>query len=276
MQKIPIYQIDAFTDRPFLGNPAAVCILNDDLDDQTLQNIAREMNLSETAFIYTNGNIENIKSLNSFRLRWMTPIIEVEMCGHATLAAAACLFNEYHINSDIIFFETLCGQLIAERSKDGIKLIFPMSPLRPISIPDPFLQALGITQVKDIQYSDTLNYALIEIASEKELRELKPDFQQLVSLETPEEIGLVIVTTAATDYDFISRCFCPWFGIEEDPVTGSAHTLLYPFWASKLQKEILSAYQASDRGGELYLKQRDEKVEILGKTKLVLQGNLML
>jgi len=248
---IPIYQIDAFTDEPFKGNPAAICLISKNYSDLTLLKIAAEMNLSETAFLYV-PNINEIKELNRFRLRWFTPQVEVKLCGHATLATSHLLFHILEIDSNSVTYETLSGELIASKTKDGVILDFPMNePEITESLPT-LLDALGVETAENFAYSKGVTDILIELNSKEIISCLKPDFEKLKSLSLSLEIRGVIVTARdGENHDFISRFFAPWVGINEDPVTGSAHTILAPYWAKKLGKNEMKGYQMSDRGGEM-------------------------
>ncbi|MHA1303122.1 MAG: PhzF family phenazine biosynthesis protein [Candidatus Heimdallarchaeaceae archaeon] len=275
---IPVYQVDAFTDQAFKGNPAAICLLNQEYEDEFLLNIAKEMNLSETAFIYVD-DLDEISRQSKFRLRWFTPKKEVRLCGHATLASASLLFNEFKVQSEEITFKTLSGELRVRKSSEGFTMNFPEYSFREVDVPKDFLSALGLEEVEKIVYSDKLQKLLIEVKHPQKVKELNPNFSKLLETQTDVEIGLVIVTAKSEiPYDFLSRCFAPWVGIDEDPVTGSAHTLLYPYWVNKLGKKELKAYQASARGGELTLRaaQENERVEIIGKATLVMKGILLL
>ncbi|MCK4973133.1 MAG: PhzF family phenazine biosynthesis protein, partial [Candidatus Heimdallarchaeota archaeon] len=234
---IPIYQIDAFTEEPFRGNPAAICLISENYPDKTLQKIAAEMNLSETAFLYV-PNINEIKKLNRFRLRWFTPQIEVKLCGHATLATSHLLFHILKIDSNSVTYETLSGELIASKTEDGVILDFPMNePEITESFPT-LLDALGVKTALVFAYSKGVTDVLIELNSKEIISSLKPDFEKLKRLSLRLEIrGVIVTARGGENYDFISRFFAPWVGINEDPVTGSAHTILAPYWAKKLGKQ---------------------------------------
>ena len=273
----PIYQVDAFSEKPFKGNPAAVCILADDLEDNVLQKIAAEMNLSETAFIYVE-NFNEIKTKNEFRLRWFTPKVEVKLCGHATLATAAVLFFEYGVELDEIYFETLSGTLSARKVDGSVALNFPITEPKEISSPDELLAALGIKEAVNVSYSEEITDILVELDNHEQIRNLEPDFNKLLDLDLDIEIRGVIVTSKGfKNYDFVSRFFAPWYGINEDPVTGSAHTILTPYWSKKLNKKEMVAYQMSERGGKVIVKLRsDGRVEIIGETTVILRGELSI
>ena len=274
---IPIYQIDAFTDEPFKGNPAAICLISENYPDTTLQKIATEMNLSETAFLYV-PNITEIKKLSRFRLRWFTPKVEVNLCGHATLATSHLLFHILKIDSNSLTYETLSGELIASKTEDGVILDFPMNePENTKSLPE-LLDALGLETAEAFAYSKNVTDMLIELDSKQTISDLRPDFEKLKRLSLCYKIRGVIVTASGDEnYDFISRFFAPWVGINEDPVTGSAHTILAPYWAKKLGKKEMNCYQMSERGGEISVKiLENNRVELIGKSILVLKGEFFV
>lgn len=260
---IKIFTVDAFTNFPFKGNPAAVCIVEKNLSDEFMQQIAFEMNLSETAFVS--------KSNNAFLLRWFTPVSEVELCGHATLASAHILWQENVISkNDKIFFQTVYkGILTAELSKDGITLDFPANfHEKADEIPE-LSDALGI---KPASLFLTDHHYLAVLNSADDVINLSPDFNKLKKLA---KFGIIITSKSDDDnYDFVSRFFAPKKGIDEDPVTGSAHCTLAPYWSKLLNKKTLKAYQASRRGGELILSFKEDRVLITGNAVTVLSGNL--
>ncbi|MBY9002267.1 MAG: PhzF family phenazine biosynthesis isomerase [Candidatus Heimdallarchaeota archaeon] len=269
----PIYQIDAFTDEPFKGNPAAICLLSKDYPDRVLQNIAAEMNLSETAFLYISDK-QNICKQKRFRLRWFTPQVEVNLCGHATLATSHLLFHIHKIDSDYVTYETLSGELSATKTENGVLLDFPMNKPELIEPPLELLEALGLKTVIATAYSSDVEDILVEIEDMSAVKSLKPKFNNLKQISTDIPIRGVIVTAKGEDkYDFVSRFFGPWVGIDEDPVTGSAHTILAPYWAEKLNKSVMKAYQMSNRGGEVHVKlPSNDRVELVGNSFLVLKG----
>jgi PhzF family phenazine biosynthesis protein len=274
-EKIPIYQIDAFTDQAFGGNPAAICIIEKEYPDDTLQKIAAEMNLSETAFLYVSEE-ENIKEMNSFRLRWFTPKIEVNLCGHATLATAALLFYEINIYSDSITFHTLSGDLMAFRRDEQVVLDFPLNDPENIEPPEGLLNTLGVDKAENIAYAEEVNDILVELENEEQVKKIQPDFERMKELDLDLSITGVLITAQASEkYDFVSRFFAPWVGINEDPVTGSTHTILAPYWSKRLNKEEMLALQMSERGGKLKVKiLENNRVEIAGNATLVLKGEL--
>ena len=270
---ITIYQVDAFTDVPFKGNPAAVCLIMKEYSDEILQKIAAEMNLSETAFIYV-PDIDKIKETDTFRLRWFTPKIEVNLCGHATLASAAVLFFEVGITANIVNFDTLSGRLIAKRINQAIGLNFPLNDPEEIKPPQAFLDAIGIRKCLTAAYASEVKDILIELENETEVLKVTPNFSEMLKLELDVDVrGVIITSKGSNDTDFVSRFFAPWVGINEDPVTGSAHTILTPYWSRKLSKNEMSARQLSERVGKLKVKLiENNRVEIIGKTSLVLKG----
>jgi PhzF family phenazine biosynthesis protein len=257
--KLPIYHIDAFTDKLFCGNPAAVVPLSEWLSDETMLHIAAENNLAETAFY--------VKNDAGFDLRWFTPTIEVDLCGHATLAAAYVIFNIQGEEKEQISFFTRSGELNVTRSDDWFTLNFPIDHYQ-IAVPPPALVESINTNLMEV-YKGKTDY-LVVLDSEEEVKNL--DFDIIV-LSTIPARG-IIVTASGEDVDFVSRFFAPQSGIDEDPVTGSAHTTLIPYWAEKLSKKILTAKQLSKRGGYLKCELADDRVNITGQARLYLQGEI--
>lgn len=276
-RRIPIYQVDAFTDEPFKGNPAAVCILQSDLQDEIMQKIAAEMNLSETAFVHSLEK-KLLREARIFSLRWFTPEVEVPLCGHATLATAAVLFREANTKANEIQFKTKSGTLTAQRAEKGICLNLPSDNLTRIEPPKPLLRAIGVRKFGDIQYGEQTRSLLIRLPSQKEVHSLAPDYQSMKSISIESDIsGVIITADGSPTYDFISRFFAPWVGINEDPVTGAAHTVLAPYWSKQLGKREMKAHQASARGGELSLKVKpNNTVDLIGNAVLVFEGQLYL
>lgn len=272
---LPFYRIDSFADKPFSGNPAAVCLVNVMLEEPVLRAIAAEANLSETAFLF----IQDWKSLKQsarFRLRWFTPKVEVPLCGHATLATAAVLFNELDIRSSSIEFETKSGILVAERGKDMIRLIFPSYTSAPYTPASLILEALGIDGYEEALYCESLKKVLLKVRDVETLKMIKPDFQKLKKSVDPGLVqGLILTAEGDEHYDFFSRYFAPWVGINEDPVTGAAHSVLTPYWYQILQKEKMRAYQASARGGIIQVTRLGPgKIALEGKTIVFFRGNI--
>jgi len=267
---IPLFQVDAFTSKPFCGNPAAVCLLEEFPEDEVLRDIAAEMNLSETAFIVPGPSPE------SFEIRWFTPTVEVPLCGHATLAASHVLFNETGQVGNVIQYTSKSGALSARREGNRTLLDFPLNPPKSVRCPKDILRALGVNSFRASALSPQAEMLLIELEDERTLRNLSPDTGALLSSDRE---GLpfegVIVTAPSNVFDFVSRYFGPWEGIDEDPVTGSAHTVLAPYWSAKLGKHRFHAFQASRRGGELFLHIRQgERLEITGDAITVFRGEL--
>lgn len=268
---IDIYIADAFTSLRFLGNPAAVCIVNEAIDTLKMQQIAAEMNLSETAFL------QKISG-NDYSLRWFTPLAEVDLCGHATLASAHLLWELGHIKQDqIAHFHTKSGLLTAKLTEDWIALNFPSEPDQPCLEPSPFL--LESLEVTTLYIGKNRFDYLVEVASEEIVKNLKPNFSLLQQVDCRG----VIVTSIADNYlrggdsseggnDFVSRCFFPRFGVNEDPVTGSAHCCLGPYWSRKLSKKSLIATQLSHRQGLIKVEMVEDRVILSGQAVTVMKG----
>jgi len=261
-----IVQVDAFTDQPFLGNPAAVCVLAEARDDDWMQNVAREMNLSETAFLRRENS--------GFSLRWFTPSTEVRLCGHATLASAHVLWEEGYLQEDEeARFHTLSGLLTARRVGNWIHMDFPAEPTQPEPAPSDLERLLGVP-VLSFGRSARLGYALAEIGSEREVRRLQPDFARLRAL--PDIKGLIVTARASTPgFDFVSRFFAPALGVDEDPVTGSAHCCLGRYWSERLHKLDFQAYQASARGGIVQVLVERDRVILGGQAVTVMRGEFL-
>jgi PhzF family phenazine biosynthesis protein len=263
-----IYQVDAFTTQPFKGNPAGVCLLEKAMPENWMRSLAMEMNLSETAFI--------LAGKDAFSLRWFTPRKEVRLCGHATLATAHTLWESGIVKKDdSIQFDTLSGRLTARRDGEWIELDFPARPTTPCDPRPDINSALGIEPVATaISPSEMGDYLLLELASDAAVRDLAPDFIQLEACQA----RAVIVTSRSEDpaYDFVSRFFAPWLGIKEDPVTGSAHCYLAPYWAGKLGKKNFMAYQASARGGVMGCRWEGERVFLKGQAVTIFQGTMTI
>jgi predicted PhzF superfamily epimerase YddE/YHI9 len=256
--RIPYFQVSAFAPGPFGGNPAGVCVLKNWISDELLQRIATENDLSETAFLVPLGE--------DFELRWFTPAIEVDLCGHATLASAFVLFQELDYKSDTIRFKTKSGWLAATRRAEIVELDFPARPADVCPAPGVLVQGLGQTPEKVLKSRDYL--AVFPNASD--VAALKPDIELLSQVDC---LG-IIVTAPGGGADFVSRFFAPRAGIAEDPVTGSAHCTLIPYWAKRLGKNELFAKQISKRGGELYCRYLDERVGIGGQGRVYLRGEI--
>jgi PhzF family phenazine biosynthesis protein len=261
---IRIVTVDAFTNTPFAGNPAAVCVMQEPRPDAWLRNVAREMNLSETAFL--------IPRNGDFDLRWLTPAIEVDLCGHATVASAHVLWEDGHLPpGKQARFHTRSGLLTAERRGDWIELDFPVKIATVAEPPAELLPALGVTSPLAVA-KNVFDY-LVEVESEEELRALKPDHSTLRKIPVR---GVIVTARSSTpEFDFISRFFAPGSGIDEDPVTGSAHTALGPYWGAKLGKAEMTGYQASARGGVVRVRLNGERVILGGQAVTVMQASLL-
>ncbi|HLG75092.1 MAG TPA: PhzF family phenazine biosynthesis protein [Ktedonobacteraceae bacterium] len=263
---IAMIQADAFTDRPFAGNPAAVCVLPEPRNAEWMQDVASEMNLSETAFL--------VPREDGFDLRWFTPLTEVELCGHATLASAHVLWEQGYLKpEDVARFHTLSGLLTARRDGEWIELDFPATPPQPAEAPEGLLAALGLTEASVHSVGQSRFDYLVEVVSEELVSALKPNFSQLQTIPT----RAIIVTSRASrpGYDFVSRVFAPRLGIDEDPVTGSAHTCLAPYWCQKLERDTLVGYQASHRGGIVRVRLDGDRVLLGGRAVTVLRADLV-
>jgi PhzF family phenazine biosynthesis protein len=261
---IRIVQVDAFTDRPFAGNPAAVCVLPEAPDEQWMRNVAAEMNLSETAFLFPQDG--------GYNLRWLTPAVEVALCGHATVASAHVLWQDGHLpEGQQARFHTRSGLLTADRRGDWIELDFPAKVAVEATPPPELLPALG---VKDAAFlgKNAFDY-LVEIKTEEAVRALSPDHSLLRKL--PVRGIIVTARSSSPEFDFVSRFFAPGSGIDEDPVTGSAHTALGPYWAGRLCKTDLVAFQASARGGVVKVRVEGDRVKLGGQAVTVMTGELL-
>ena len=258
--RIPFYQVDAFTDRVFAGNPAGVCLLESWLPEEVLRRIAGENNLSETAFVVPRGG--------EFELRWFTPTVEVDLCGHATLASAFVLFEERKVAATDLRFHTPGGVLGATREGGAVVLDFPAWQAAPVAVPAALADGLGWIP-REVR--KTRDYLAV-FADAEEIIGLKPDMAQLARLDC---LGL-IVTAPGRDCDFVSRFFAPGAGIAEDPVTGSAHCTLIPYWSERLGKKKLHARQLSARGGELFCEDRGDRVGIGGRCALYSRAELLV
>ncbi|PIQ20805.1 MAG: isomerase [Cytophagales bacterium CG18_big_fil_WC_8_21_14_2_50_42_9] len=257
-----IYQVDAFTDKVFSGNPAAVCPLDHWLSDDILQAVAMENNLAETAFY--------VKQDNQYQIRWFTPTVEVDLCGHATLAAAFVLFNyENHLNNLVTFYSPRSGTLTVEKQGDFLTLNFPTDTIEPIEITRALTDAFDIKPV--LAYKGKTDYLLL-YNKEEEIKNITPNFELIGKLP----VRGIIISAKGNSVDFVSRFFAPQCGINEDPVTGSAHTTLIPYWAKQLHKTKLTAIQLSSRKGYLSCKYLNDRVEISGQAKLYLTGEIYI
>lgn len=292
-RRIPYYTVDAFTDKPFGGNPAAVCLDADDLSDAGRQRIAREMNLSETAFVYrlAGGGVR--------RLRWFTPVAEVPLCGHATLASAHVLMREKGVEGPVTF-DSASGPLTVCEEGDRLLMDFPANPATEAPMPPGLAEALGVSGAADAParppvgagpavgtglaagagrtvFAASGKVALVVLPSEEAVRSVRPDFGALARVVMPGAQMGVAVTAPGDDpeVDFVSRFFAPWLGVDEDPVTGVAHTTLAPWWAARLGKTEMSARQRSARGGSLLVCAKGARVELLGQAVTVASGTMV-
>lgn len=258
--KLPIYQIDAFATECFKGNPAAICPLEKWLEDEVMQAIAAENNLSETAFY--------IATKTGFHIRWFTPTTEVDLCGHATLAAAHVIFNEIGYNQNTVSFDSRSGILNVTQDAERLIMDFPSQTPIACDTPVKLEQAFGIKPIACLKDED---YIFV-VEHEADVINAKPDLNLLSQID----LRGVSLTAASSNYDFVSRFFAPKYGINEDPVTGSAHTQLVPYWAKQLNKTQLSAKQVSNRGGELYCELLNDRVNIAGYATKYLQGEIII
>jgi PhzF family phenazine biosynthesis protein len=258
--KIPLYQIDAFSSHVFSGNPAAVCPLKEWLEDSLLQAIAQENNLSETAFFVPEGN--------GYHIRWFTPVAEVDLCGHATLATAFVIFNYFDISSSHVSFHSKSGRLTVVKEEELLSMDFPSQPPVRCEAPKELVDGIGKEPLEVLCSED---YIAV-FSSENDIIELNPDMAIIKKLD----LRGVVVTAQGKNVDFVSRFFAPKFGVNEDPVTGSAHCSLTPYWANKLNKNNLHAYQVSQRSGELFCKDVGNRVIISGRAVQFMEGSITL
>jgi PhzF family phenazine biosynthesis protein len=279
--------VDSFTDKPFAGNPASVCMLTELVSDEWMQKLATEMGHSETAFVLPVANhgsrrfaawgwdtelITSMDASRAFILRWFTPSAEVNLCGHATLAAAHHLFdhNILHGNNPITFY-TRSGILSVKRDAEFLIMDFPSVEVQPTAIPDWMSDVLPGMKIK--LYGNALEDSFVELEDEDAVRSAKPDINALRGVDAR---GLILTASSDKGYDVVSRFFAPRVGVDEDPVTGSAHCAIGPFWSERLNKQEVRCFQASERGGELIVRTRGERVDILGQAVTVLTGVLSL
>ena len=266
LENTPFYWVDAFTERPFSGNPAAVCIPPAALEPALMQNLAAEFGLSETAFVERRPD-------NQWNLRWFTPKAEVRLCGHATLAAATALWSHEPTLGNTLTFHTLSGPLTATRTPEGmIELVFPARPPQQCDIPVGLLEAVRVPPSDVLWCGRDLDDYILQLPSEEHVKALKPDYAQLGPIETR---GIIFTARSSTkERDFISRFFAPKVGVDEDPVTGSAHCCLTPFWAERLDNTCLKAEQLSKRGGRLEVELRGDRVALPGRSCIIVSGTL--
>jgi PhzF family phenazine biosynthesis protein len=261
---IRIVQVDAFTNRPFAGNPAAVCVLTAPAPEEWMRNVAREMNLSETAFLAPRDG--------GFDLRWFTPAVEVDLCGHATVASAHVLWEDGHLRpGEQARFHTRSGLLLADRRGDWIELDFPAKLVAPAEAPAELLPALGVARATFVG-KNVFDY-LVEVDSEATVRALDPDHSTL--RKVPVRGVIVTALSASPEFDFVSRFFAPGSGVDEDPVTGSAHCALAPYWGERLGKTSMTAFQASARGGVVRTRLEGDRVILGGQAVTVMTAELL-
>jgi len=260
---LKLFQIDAFTSDAFKGNPAAVCFMDGARDDQWMANVAAEMNLAETAFLTRRGD--------DWDLRWFTPAVEVDLCGHATLASAHAIWSE-NISSDAVLrFHTRSGVLTAKHDGEMIELDFPAKRDEPIAPPAGLFDALGVSDASYVGRNQ-FDY-IVELPSEADVRALKPDHGVLRQLPVR---GVIVTSRGNGEYDFISRFFAPGSGVDEDPVTGSSHCCLTPYWSERLGKTEMNAYQASPRGGAVRVRIDGDRVKLAGRAVTVFRAELVV
>lgn len=255
--KIPLYQIDAFTSRVFAGNPAAVCPLESWLDDALMQAVAMENNLSETAFFVPAGR--------GYHIRWFTPAAEVDLCGHATLASAYTLFTRIDPSRSEVTFQSRSGPLTVAKEGDLLAMDFPAQPPSPCDPPAPLVEALGLEPLTVLRSEDYF----VVFPAEQDVKDLDPDMGLLGKIDLR---GVTVTAKGSGEADFVSRFFAPKYGVNEDPVTGSAHCALIPYWSEKLGKKDLTAHQVSKRGGELFCKNNGDRVVIAGRAVAYMEG----
>ena len=258
--RLPIFQIDAFTTRRFSGNPAAVIPMEGFLEDATLQAIAAENNLAETAFL--------VRDSGDYKLRWFTPLTEVPLCGHATLASAAVVMERLEPGRSGVVFHSASGPLTVTRAEAGYVMNFPARPSEPIPAPPGLAAALGVEPIE--VFVNNFNY-MAAMTSAEVVRKLAPDMAAIARMDRP---GVIATAIGDEDYDFVSRYFAPAKGVPEDPVTGAAHCMLAPYWARRLGKSAFRAYQASRRGGEIVCRLDGHRVELEGGCVFYLEGEV--
>ena len=261
---IDIYQVDSFTTERFKGNPAGVCILDEFPNDRSMLNLAREMNLSETAFV--------VRNKDEFMLRWFTPTFEIDLCGHATLATAHILWTEGFWDKDKpIIFNTQSGKLIVNLINNLLEMNFPSLECSEVSeLPNSLIEALG--GIKPIFLGKSAENYLIEVATEEEVRGIQIDISKILECKMQ---GVIVTAKSTGKYDFVSRFFAPEVGVPEDPVTGSAHCVLAPFWSDRLGGTKFTAYQCSERGGDLNLELFEDRVLLRGNAVTIFKGKLL-
>lgn len=259
--KLTLYQVDAFTNKLFGGNPAAVVPLEKWIDDELMQQLAMENNLAETVFF--------VPREDEFYIRWFTPVLEINLCGHATLASSYVLYNFLGYNKPAIIFNSKSGKLVVEKKGNSLLMDFPSwKPEKADVYPDNLQEALGVKEIVAVyKYRDLL----VELNTEEDVKNAKPDFTALKNMGEK-----VIITAPGKKHDFVSRFFAPVAGVDEDPVTGSAHSQLIPFWSEKLNKSVMQAKQLSQRGGEIYCEQKGDRVIMGGECVFYMKGEFVV
>ncbi len=265
MMNAPFYWIDAFSPRPFSGNPAAVCLLSAPLEDEVMQQLAEEFGLSETAFAWPEND--------GYRLRWFTPTAEVRLCGHATVATATALWSHNPNLLDLVFY-THSGKLEAVQRDGKVQLTFPARPPAKFPMPEGLAEAIGVSRDKVLWCGRDVDDYLLLLPTEDDVRALNPDFRALLEVETRGTI--FTAPSASPEYDFVSRFFAPQVGVDEDPVTGSAHCCLAPFWSERLRKKLFQARQLSARGGHLEVELVADRVHLRGDSFVLVNGTVSI
>lgn len=269
--RIETYIVDSFTDKPFKGNPAGVCVLNHKLSDKQMQSIAKELGLSETAFII------QIEEQKKYSIRYFSPIMEIPLCGHATLASSKVLFERNPKMVEIHFVNIQNLDLMIRKFDDKIEMEFPIYDTVPQNAPDSLLEALGIDKIINSEYNKETNILLLEIESSEILNNLAPDFEQLKRSHNSINGVLVTAKSKRNDFDFESRYFWPWSGTNEDPVTGGTHTFLTKYWSTRLHKKKMNSYQCSKRTGFMEVELiSDHKLTIKSEAQIILKGELRI
>lgn len=263
----PVYFVNAFTDSFFKGNTAAVVVVDEYPEDASLQALAKEFGFSETAFVKRLG-------FGKYDIRWYTPQTEVNLCGHATLAAAKALFHDAISQAKIILFNSRSGDLIARRFADEVQLDFPLDEPVKIASDNKIVKSLSQSNAEEILYAAQTKNLFVVYKDAETVQSLNPDFTALENLKSDKIHGIIVTAKANNEYDYVCRYFAPWEGINEDPVTGSAQINLAPYWVKKLQKDVLKGCQSSSRGGEFTVEVKDERVLIMGKAFIFLKGEL--
>lgn len=275
MNSFPFFLVDAFTDKPFSGNQAGVCLIPKGMSSEMCQHIAAEVKQAETAFIEINDNWE-FNSDWIFPIRWFTPLKEVSICGHATLASAHVLFNEYNLNTGKITFKSKSDNLIVRQSNSMLSLEFPIDIPEKVRPDSNLLNALGITYYTDAFYGAKTKKTVIRLNDDADILSIKPDYNQMMeTVESKFCHGVGVTKKGKDNWDFISRYFNPWYGVNEDAVTGSVHTVLGPYWSQELGKNELKAFQASLRGGEIELHIKKDSVIFYGKCTTIIKGEMI-